>query len=770
MAVATTKTKNIPHLNVSSTYDLVAFWSLALLLFAAPFFRGLFFPENQRAALILAAIVFCVVCFSQYQRRDLKLFSSPFDYLLAALPLVYTLSAFTAANHSLGVDKFTENLLYFFVFWSAMRLVRAESAVQRILLTIYLTAIGVSLAGLLTASGFLNIDAGFLPNDGGIIASTFQYKNALASFLTASIFIGSYLWQSQTQKASKIAFITGNFVLMTVLFSSQSHGGYIVFSVFSILLWLLNPASKRLALIAATMALAISSLVESKLFLAAIADKNIALAWLFMAAGMALMAAAQYAVLRFYQNKLPREISLRQLIMAITIVTILGIVAMAATGIFQLLMNKLHTFGALERFTMYKDSLKMIKAKPLLGWGGGGWAEAYGIYQSYAYTSRQTHSYFLQLAIETGIIGLLAGLSIWFMYLITIVKLYKKMQGSQSQPLLAVLIASVLAIISHAVIDFNLSLAALTMVMYTLMACTIALTQSTDPLAQPQKAGGGKIKPSYQLAAAGILAVCVIIISIMLISAKQSSVAAYQAVGMGEGNRALSNLESSLSLNPLTAENYSLAAQLYQQTGGNREKANQYAHRATELAPYNPDRQVELALVYLKNQQNKEAVAAVQKAVSLAPLKVQYYEALADITTRAALNELKSGQKATALSFAEQALTIPETMDKILTATPSDKKELWLAMATPLVVSDKIKLSMGIANIVKGNMNEAERLINEAVNNPAVKTNASLWQALLAQKQGNTQKAEEILNFAQQDNLNIKKQFEELAKLEIFVN
>lgn len=764
MTRVTSKIKNKPGLNVS-IFEQVAFWSLAILLFVSPFFRGLFFAENQRVALIVAAIIFWLVCLIQNNRTDKKLFLSTFDYLIFALPIIYAISSFNAVNYSLAVDEIIENLLYFFVFWSAARLVRGEFAIHRMLIVIYLSAIGVAFVGLFSATGLLNIKDSFLPINGGIIASTFQYKNTLASFLTTSIFIGSYFWGSQTNWLKRIILITSNFVIITVFFSTQSHGGYIIFTLFTVLFWFLNSASNRFELIVSTCALVICGFLESKMFLFAVINKNIALAWLFMVAGMFLVAVGQYAILKLFKKEFTVEISFGQLIIGITIVAILGLVVIGATGIYQALMNKLHTFGALERLTMYEDSLKMIKEKPLLGWGGGGWSEAYSIYQSYAYTSRQTHSYFLQLAIETGIIGLLVALTLWLKYLTTVFNLHKKMSNGQKQALLAVLITSVLAIISHAVIDFNLSLAALTMVMYTLMACTIALDQNQES----RLSKNIRISPKYQLAMATILVICVIFTSSTLIYAKQISVAAYQAIRSGDGIRAISIIEKSLSFNPLVAENYSLAAQLYRATG-NQEKADQYAKRTTELATHNPDRYVELAWGYLQNNKNQEAVAAAQKALSLAPLKVQYYEEFAEITTRASLNELITGEKAMALNFAQQTLAIPEKINMVLASTPPDKKKLWTAIAKPLVVSDKIKVNLGIANMVNGNIDEAEQLVNEAANNPAVKQNVYLWQAFFAQKRGNNQRAEEILNSASKENPNIRREFAELVKLNTLIS
>lgn len=759
--IAKAKMRNKQVLLTENIFEQTAFWGLCLLLFFSPFFRGLFFPQEQRVALIAAAAIFWLVCLAGYQRKNLKLLSSSLDCLILGLPLVYIVSAFGAANYALAVDEVIKNLLYFLVFWSATRVINRESDIEKIFIVTYLCAIGVSLAGLFTASGFIDIKDGFLTSDGGTIASTFQYKNTLASFLTASIFIGTYLWEKQNSCLQKIALIAGNFLLLTVLFSTQSHGGYIVFGIFTVVLWFLTPAPKRLGLIINTLVLIIFGFIESRLFLASIADRNIGLAWFWLIGGAVLISAGQWAAIKYIKNR-QKPISFRQLVIATVIAFAIGLAVMGATGMFQILLEKIHAFGAMERLTMYQDSLKMIKEKPLLGWGGGGWSEAYSIFQGYGYTSRQTHSYFLQLAIETGLPGLFIALSIWGVFLIRAVKIYKACQNnSRNQTLAAALICAVLAIIAHALFDFDLSLSALTIVMFTLMACLLSLDKNVEAVqAKTSQASCG-----YKLAASTAALLAITAVSLTLISARQYSDAALEAINVRNGDKALVNIEKSISLNPLAAENVSLAAQL-QMALGNRDKAIEYSKKSAALARYNPDRQVELSLIYLRANQNEEAVVAINQAVALAPLKTQYYEQLANVLTNAAINELKAERFAAAANYTKQTLAIPGKINKVLDTVSPDKKKLWI-YAQPLTVTSRIKLNLGTASLLLGNFTEADMNILEAARDPQVQKDTLVWQALLAQKQGDQNKAQEILQNAEKDNPDIKKQYALLSSLKL---
>lgn len=55
----------------------------------------------------------------------------------------------------------------------------------------------------------------------------------------------------------------------------------------------------------------------------------------------------------------------------------------------------------------------MLLDRPWLGGGGRAWERLYHQYQSFWYAASETHNHFLQTAVETGVPGLLASLSLW---------------------------------------------------------------------------------------------------------------------------------------------------------------------------------------------------------------------------------------------------------------------------------------------------------------------------------------------------------------------
>ena len=94
---------------------------------------------------------------------------------------------------------------------------------------------------------------------------------------------------------------------------------------------------------------------------------------------------------------------------------------------------------------------------------------------------------------------------------------------------------------------------------------------------------------------------------------------------------------------------------------------------------------------------------------------------------------------------------------------------MWV-YATPLMVTNKMKLNLGIASLLAGNLDQAASNINEAVQDPEVQKESLVWQALLAQQQGDLAKSQEILQKAEKDNPSSRKQFAELASLKLLSN
>ncbi|MQL51400.1 hypothetical protein GFC01_03800 [Desulfofundulus thermobenzoicus] len=483
------------------TYQ-AAFWGLAVLLLLPPFFRGLFFSPEQELALMGAAVVCWFTWLWKHGERDYSFLSHPLDYFTLALPAVYILSFFVAVNTGLAVDEIVKNVLYFLVYWVAGQLVREERDAGRLLHVIYLAAAGVALAGLFTATGLVNIKDGFL---NGRIYSSFQYPNALASYLALAGFLGLFFradYGSRTVGES-IAdpvlrktlprrllelrpygyfYTAANFLILAVLFGTKSRGGLLVTGAVFVLYLIGLSWQKRLPVLVYTLLLSVPGYLAVEKFITAAEAKQTGQAWLWMAGGLALVLAAQWAY-RYGEGRFsarwPAE--KKRVNMALAGMVLACVIAGGALlAVHPQAVEKITTFtylrNAFERTFFVKDALAMVKDRPILGWGGGGWEEAYRSYQDYLYNSNEVHSYYFQVAVETGILGFLVVLGIWASFLWTAHRAFwNAPPGSGRRGMAWAMTAAALAVGLHAVMDFDLSLSALTLALWTLFACVRVL-------------------------------------------------------------------------------------------------------------------------------------------------------------------------------------------------------------------------------------------------------------------------------------------------------
>jgi O-antigen ligase len=128
------------------------------------------------------------------------------------------------------------------------------------------------------------------------------------------------------------------------------------------------------------------------------------------------------------------------------------------------------------RLTIDRDCLRMLREKPLLGWGLGAFPVVYPQYRTF-YTSffvNQAHNDYLQLLVETGIVGF--GIAIWFLVL-TFRGAGAKLNNwteTVNGALTVALLLGCVGILVHSFLDFNLQIPANAAMFYVLCALAAA--------------------------------------------------------------------------------------------------------------------------------------------------------------------------------------------------------------------------------------------------------------------------------------------------------
>jgi O-antigen ligase len=126
------------------------------------------------------------------------------------------------------------------------------------------------------------------------------------------------------------------------------------------------------------------------------------------------------------------------------------------------------------RITIDRDSLRMWREKPLLGWGLGTFPVVYPRFRSFftSFFVNEAHNDYLQLLVETGLAGFL--IAAWFLVL-TFRRARPKLENWTETANGALTVAALLGclgILVHSFLDFNLQIPANAALFYVL--CSIA--------------------------------------------------------------------------------------------------------------------------------------------------------------------------------------------------------------------------------------------------------------------------------------------------------
>lgn len=136
------------------------------------------------------------------------------------------------------------------------------------------------------------------------------------------------------------------------------------------------------------------------------------------------------------------------------------------------------------RVAIDRDCFHMLIKRPFLGWGLGTFPIVYPQYRSF-YTTffvNQAHNDYLQLLVETGLVGF--AIAIWFLVLMfrKAVPKLKDWTQTSTGALTAAALLGCIGILVHSVLDFNLQIPANAALFYVL--CAMAASQ---PLHEAQR-------------------------------------------------------------------------------------------------------------------------------------------------------------------------------------------------------------------------------------------------------------------------------------------
>ncbi|WP_131821477.1 tetratricopeptide repeat protein [Desulfofundulus thermosubterraneus] len=262
------------------------------------------------------------------------------------------------------------------------------------------------------------------------------------------------------------------------------------------------------------------------------------------------------------------------------------------------------------------------------------------------------------------------------------------------------------------------------------------------------------------LVTASITAAMVFLFAFFLASANSYARQATEYLQQGNVQQGLAAMQKAAAYSPLNADYHTVLMRIYLSMGRPRQ-ALEEARRAAALSRYSAGRQADLARASLAAGRYTDAVAYARRAVELAPYQIAWYETLAATCAAAGRGELQASNRDAARRHLEEALKVPEMIQARVAGLGEEEKKLWVD-APMLSVTPGVHLGMGQARYLLGDLPGAEKSLQAAMQDNQLKGEASLWLALVREKQGKTEEAKKLVKEAGQINKSLEAIFQQL--------
>lgn len=723
---------------------VAALLSCLLLLAAAVLYFRTFRLEGQRDLLTLAALL---------------------------LPLTYALSLFGAASRYMAMNMLFTQFTYAAVFIISILLLRHKrlnSAVQHGVLTLAYLIVGFGLlnwlgswklAGSLVGWFSKTVYSGryseavMTDSNGLRLTSIFQYANTYAAFLMAFLFVAVFALIRSRKRTGQLLH---GFMLVPIIVSlllTLSRGGLVLLPVvFILLLLFLKPVQQILWIVHLAIAGLFSLLITSPvtrlgLELNAEFTSSAALqGWGYLLGASACGGALCLVVQRYLAPWLSRKLggleARRMSGLWIPAVSVAGVAIIAflfiGTSARNILPANIGTrleninfrqHSVLERFTFYKDAMKVVKDYPVLGAGGGGWATLYEHYQNNPYLSRQVHNFFLQYLIEVGIVGFLVFMGFILFIFYKFSREYLKRETDDYNNGFFYLIIA-LSILVHSMLDFNLSFAFVGMLVFLALGGMAVAMESKPLRLQWNKLW---IRAGY-FTVLGIGTGYLLFLSLSYIRSSSEASAAKKLIQVSQSYEEIkAPLVKTLNIRPYHPESavylYLLDQKVYEQTRNEQFLDEAYAvlTRALKDEPSNKELLTQLANYYDLKGENDAAYHVYLDNADKFMWDINWY---AGLISRASLlgQQAYSKQDETAQQtyFASALSAYRHVTDGIahLKSLPPEQLQ-----GREFFVTPTIGLSVGRVHLLSGDKNAAAAAVKEGFVNgyEDLTDSGSLW-------------------------------------------
>lgn len=726
----------------------IIFGLFLLAVMLPPFFRGLFFRPDQDVEIAVVAGLFLVWWFHKYTAGEGDFLRTPQDWAVLALPVVYVLSTFVAVRPHTAVQLDLVYGMFFVIYWLSSQMVRGERFLRGLLSALLLSATGVAFVGLWAAINPKIYPGAYLGTGvHGRIYSTLQYPNSFAAFMVGASLFALTLWLTADREGkgwrrelSRLWFPMAGALCFAGFILAYSRGVDLVFPVVYLIFLVFAPKGERLRFASYAFAMLAAAAVGAEVFRHLQLGPRPAQAWGAVVLLPVLAAGLGFVAQRYMSLAPGRRTALGGGILA---VLVLGGAAVLIHHPPQALVHRtasiahmMKDHNVLERFAYWRTALSIVAQHPILGTGGGGWSVLYFKYQHYPFSSTQVHNDYLQTWVEAGTIGLLALLAVWVLFLRQALRWRAKAEGIQKLYPVGVATAA-LAIGLHAALDFDISLAALGIYLWSLFGAARGMTAEAKP-AMVHKLG-------TRFAWAALAGALLLIIGILFKVSADWSQAGTLALQGKNASQAVVDFQRAARYDPLKAGNYLGIAEADVALGSGSPfavgKPQTYIQKALALEPVTPKYNAQAADLYYQMGNQAQAVAYFRKALREQPYVKSNYLDLAEAGELYAQSLVQSKKRAEARPILQEIAGLPAKMESRAKQAP------FFAFPSERLAasSSHVELAAGQAAAMLGNWQAAGGYLSAAGKNKATTGEADLWLGAVLAKQGKTKQSQVIL-------------------------
>ncbi|GIQ71255.1 hypothetical protein DUZ99_13255 [Xylanibacillus composti] len=592
----------------SFLFWLILSFALAFI-FIAPFYKGLFngnsffFERPIYTAVMWGSVALIIVSIYLFTKWKLQNHRDILAIAVWFIPICYLLSMMNATSkHLASIELYIQILCAIFFLIGAY--FTSNNAVTVIL------RYGIVVSGyVVVIYGWMNWFGNAEYQDAvlnGRMAGVFQYPNTYAAFMTSILMI-SLLYLLKARKWYEI--VPHALMIFPIIFSfvlTLSRGGYATFGIILILfLFLFQWKKQLLILVYVFMSFGTSLIFYNPIVLIhekvqSESSQSSSIEGWSILIGISIVFACLICAFQimFFRKweKNNSELIVRWgknwviptlLLFGVIIVGLIIFTFGSISGLFpDNIQKRLDGFSNIAikedaRLTYIKDATEIIQDSPILGAGGGAWTRLYSQYQSYPYTSNQTHTFYMKYLIETGILGFLVFMCVVGYVFIVFFKNYYKESLDENNRLQWVFPSFALPILFHSAIDFDMSFVYLSVMIFFCLGVMV----SRDNSNLLQTANINKISrfnlifPSTML----ILAVVVFVNTSLSVRANQLFSQSVETAKTSQNyNEIIKPLDQALKLKGNNPEynlfKINMLQQLYAQT-----KDEQFANEASNL-------------------------------------------------------------------------------------------------------------------------------------------------------------------------------------------